>query len=133
MKEHGRYVLPSAIREVTRLATQKYTNGTPMYGLRVVSLGGAAKDLYTDDPELAEAWATDLGRSTPTARLRWAKLAIALPGTPGGRLRASASTDLLLTDVCELDWSGMLGSGLFALVMRGQLIGSCEPVAVKVR
>ncbi|KAG2440177.1 hypothetical protein HXX76_004290 [Chlamydomonas incerta] len=140
IKREGRYVLPSAVREVLPLPPERYRNGATMYGVRVVATSGATKDLYTDDAAALEAWTRDLARSTPAARqaaYRKALLAAppagAPPLPPSRRPGGGASlNELHLGDICEVDWSGMLGSGLFACVLRGRLHEGGEAVAVKI-
>lgn len=133
-------MLPSAVREVLPLPPERYRNGATMYGVRVVATSGATKDLYTDDAAALEAWTRDLARSTPAARqaayrkaLMAAPPAGALPLPPSRRPGGAALlNELHLGDICEVDWSGMLGSGLFACVLRGRLHEGGEAVAVKI-
>lgn len=148
-------MLPSEVAEVVELPAQHFTNGAVMYGIRVVGANGASKDLYSDDKEALDAWAADLARCTPAARQRRAAkarnstasapapiaattAAAALMATPSGRQLVAAAAlrnahgELTLSDFCEVDWSRMLGSGLFACVLRGRMHDSGEAVAVKI-
>ncbi|KXZ51601.1 hypothetical protein GPECTOR_12g565 [Gonium pectorale] len=142
IKRNGRPVLPAPVREVRSLPPQRYGNGAVMYGVRVVAVGGAFKDIYTDDCAALDAWATDLSRCTPAAReaafaaaeaaAAAAAPPLSAPTPPPPPPPRQPGAELRLADICETDWSHMLGSGLFACVMRGRMHCSGEPVAVKV-
>ncbi|GFR52239.1 hypothetical protein Agub_g14773 [Astrephomene gubernaculifera] len=138
IKQEGRPVLASAVREVLSLPPQRYRNGATMYGIRVVAINGSIKDIFTDDHTALQAWALDLSRSTVPARERAAaKAAAAVAATPARPLplpppMRPAPLELRLADLCETDWSHALGSGLFACVLRGRMHGTGEAVAVKI-
>lgn len=119
----GRHVLGAAAagpsgRGVLPLPPARYHNGTTMHGMRVVAAGtGASKDLYCDDKSVLDGWAASLLPAVAAA-------------TEGA---AGAARKLMLSDVVDVDWAGgLLGTGLFACVLRGVEAGSGVPVAVKV-
>lgn len=130
-------MLSSPVGDVQPLPPLRYHNGATMYGFRVVSVSGRSKDLYTDDPAALAAWFLDLSRSNAVARDTAQRKAMVvqpksllLPFPPPPLVRSGG--ELHLSDICEVDWSHMLGSGLFACVLRARLHDTGEPVAIKI-